>query len=259
MSQPITVLFYPENPAPDSVVAQLCDRLGYNISNNPTQRFDVAFKYFDATFFSAAMLDELEPIHDFVINGKSLDISKQAIAQVFRIIFGYDLAVDPTEYAGKIVRKSNINALRDGEILDAPLMAIASEYVYQKFIDSEVSGTNIFIEFAVPICDENIPFVYQQQRNIAQRFELENIQVELKEPDEIFSDTELEKILNFAKNMGLDYGELDILRDKKDGKIYVVDVENTLRHFPDKLNKIQKDDAIELLSRTFLSLVVHRL
>ncbi|NJN73770.1 MAG: hypothetical protein HC799_13650 [Limnothrix sp. RL_2_0] len=259
MSQPITVLFYPESPAPDSVVAQLCDRLGYKVSNNPTQRFDVAFKYFDATFFSAAMLDELEPIHDFVINGKSLDISKQAIAQVFRIIFGYDLAVDPTKYEGKIVRKSNINALRDGEILEAPFMAIATEYVYQKFIDSEIAGTDTFIEFIVPICEQKIPFVYQQQRNIAQRFEPENIQVEFKEPNEIFSDSELEKILNFAKNIGLDYGELDILRNKVDEKIYVIDVENTLRSFPDKLNNIQKDAAIELLSRTFLSLVVHRL
>ncbi|MGB2925878.1 MAG: hypothetical protein WBB82_11310 [Limnothrix sp.] len=259
MTQPITILFYPESPEPESVAAQLCSHLGYAISNNPTESFDVAFKYFDATFFSPAMLDSLDPIRGDVVNSKSLDISKQAIADIFRVVFGYDLNIDPTEYEGKIVGKSNINALRDGEILDSPLLAIAPDTVYQKFIDSKTETEDTFLEFVVPIHDQEIPFVYQQTRAVSARFERKNIRVDLKEPLDVFDKDELEKILGFAKNIGLECGEIDVLRDKNDGRIYVIDVENTPYYFPDSLNKVQKEAAIELLSRTFLSLIVHRL
>ena len=34
-------------------------------------------------------------------------------------------------------------------------------------------------------------------------------------------------MLRFARALGIDYGELDILRDRDDGRIYIVDVNNT--------------------------------
>jgi hypothetical protein len=39
--------------------------------------------------------------------------------------------------------------------------------------------------------------------------------------------TELERIVKLAQLMSLDVGELDVLRDKADGRIYVCDVNTT--------------------------------
>lgn len=38
---------------------------------------------------------------------------------------------------------------------------------------------------------------------------------------------EAELLLRLCRALGLDYGELDVLRDVEDGKLYVVDVNNT--------------------------------
>ena len=35
------------------------------------------------------------------------------------------------------------------------------------------------------------------------------------------------KILAVCREMGLDYGELDVLRDREDGRLYILDVNDT--------------------------------
>src|SRR5208337_2204267 len=44
-----TVLFFPERPARNSVVYQLCAALGYAIRTDPRRRFDAAVKWQDST------------------------------------------------------------------------------------------------------------------------------------------------------------------------------------------------------------------
>ena len=45
--------------------------------------------------------------------------------------------------------------------------------------------------------------------------------------EERFSEQELALIDTFCKKMGLDFGAIDVMRDKVDGKIYIVDVNKT--------------------------------
>ena len=44
---------------------------------------------------------------------------------------------------------------------------------------------------------------------------------------DVLSAIELDLVLQFCRAIGLDYGELDIVRDQEDGRIYIVDANNT--------------------------------
>ena len=50
--------------------------------------------------------------------------------------------------------------------------------------------------------------------------------------------------------MNLEYGDLDILRDNDDGRIYIVDANNT-PHGPSQLTKEEKKSALDILTREF--------
>ena len=236
-------------PESDSVVYQLCQYLGYGLSNNPTQPFDVAFKYFETTFFSPELLDILADIRDVVINANSLDISKQTIGEIFAEVFGYAIALDPTQATGLGVSKSNINRFRDGQCLALPIAptAIDSYSVYQKFIDAEQNGQ--WFEYGVPIYDFIIPTVLIKSRKLTDQLTGQFHDIQLADVNNIFSDQEQQQLLIFAQKLGLDYGELDVLRDRHNNKIYVIDVNNTPCEFPQNLTAATKKNAHQKTKR----------
>ena len=49
----------------------------------------------------------------------------------------------------------------------------------------------------------------------------------IKAVNEIFSAEEIDKIYQFCRNIGLEVGELDMLRDRSDSKVYIVDANKT--------------------------------
>ena len=59
------------------------------------------------------------------------------------------------------------------------------------------------------------------------RFSIHNASVQLCALETIFSPAELDLIGSYAREMQLDWGALDILRDCQSQKIYVVDVNKT--------------------------------
>lgn len=59
------------------------------------------------------------------------------------------------------------------------------------------------------------------------RFSINNRKATLNDPARVFSASELDQIRLFSDRMGLDWGGLDILRDRNDGRIYIVDVNKT--------------------------------
>lgn len=227
------ILFYPDRPGKGSVVYKLCAMLGYAITINPSSSFSVAVKYRYATTFTPDELKSI-PIADRqrVVNAGSLDISKHAVARAFAEIFGYPLEVFPLEFQGQIVEKSNRNACHDGRVLVGPLAAedIRPGRVYQKAIDNVLLEKGLVLDYRVPILGGTIPLVYLKYRPLEARFANINSLVELKTPEAVFSMAELEKMILLAKKMGVDYGELDVLRDR-DGRIYIVDI-NDAPHGP---------------------------
>ena len=55
----------------------------------------------------------------------------------------------------------------------------------------------------------------------------------------------------FMKKIGLDYGELDVLRDQDNNKIYVVDANSTPFGPPQQMDWKKKEEALHMLARAF--------
>jgi hypothetical protein len=247
-----TILFFPERPAPNSVAYKLCALLGYAITNHPRRHFDVAFKLKDATFCDAAELRNVSAVAEKIINVRSLDISKRAVARAFAEVFGYALEVDPTRHRGGLVEKSNRNAMHDGRERQGPLAPdeVRAECVYQKEIDNRSGENGFVLDHRVPVYGDQIPLVYLKRRPAGARFSNTNTQVKLEEPEAVFLPEELHKILLLAGKMGMDYGEFDVLRDK-DQRIYVVDANNTPFGPPNGLSDRESKIALERLAKSF--------
>ena len=227
------ILFYPDFPYKKAALYQICLLLGYEVTNNPERKFDLAVKWERyATFFeNDGVLSELSRQDKNIINLHCRDVSKNYTNEVFEQVFGYSLGVNPLTYTGKCVAKSNLNAQHDGKIINCPISQVKSGVTYQKLIDNEVEE-NAVLDYRVPIFKNEIPLVYvylKKNKNSTQRFfgYPSLISVELADPETAFSQDEIKKIMAFCQKIGLDYGELDILRDRQDRLIYIVDANNT--------------------------------
>ena len=232
-----TILFYPDFPYRKATIYQICLLLGYKITNNPKKHFDLAINWQRyQTFFkeepTLSCFSQQQNHH--IVNLNCQDVSKAFINQIFQEAFNYSIAVDPLTYTGKCVVKSNLNAQHDGKIISCPIEQIEdseSEVVYQKLVDNELQEGKV-IDYRVPIFKQVIPFVYvylKHNKTETQRFfgYPSLISVQVVETSTVFNADEINKILSFCQKLGLDYGELDILRDNIDQQIYIVDANNT--------------------------------
>ncbi len=78
----------------------------------------------------------------------------------------------------------------------------------------------------------------------------------LRTPEEVFSREELDQISAFTREIGLDWGGVDVLRDRNDGKLYIVDANKTDMGPPIGLNLPDKIKATYLLRDAFRKFVV---
>ena len=219
-----TVLFYPDGPFYWSVVYKLCVLSGYRVTTDPGERCHAVFHWEYATRSTSA-----PPVHgEAAINRRCKDISKERVSERFADVFGYDLGVDPTVYAGAVVKKSDENATHDGEVIECPIPpeSVVEGYVYQKAVDNRRAAGAGFYEYRVPIFDRALPTVYVKYRPADARF-TEFDGAEVVAPDAVLSRAEQGQILELAQALHMEYGEMDVLRDRGDSRIYVVDANNT--------------------------------
>jgi hypothetical protein len=251
-----TVLFFPEVPHWDAMEFKLCALLGYAMTPDPNQKFDVAFKRKDATFSDSALLQRVPLSEDRILNARSVDISKRTVAKVFGDVFGYPLGVDPTRFDGAMVEKSDANSAHDGRVLQGPLPPedLRPGRVYQRLIDNASDEKGLMLDYRLPIYGDEMPLVYLKYRPVETRFFWKNAFVKLGEPRALFSRQELDKILLLARRMGIDYGEFDVLRDR-DGRIYVTDTNNTPGGPPLALTPSDQKIALGSLVESFRRLL----
>jgi hypothetical protein len=220
------ILFYPDVPWERSMIYQICLILGCGLSNSTTSKFDLAVKWKDSTNFKPdAMLAGLAKDYT-IVNINCNDISKSHVDRVFAEVFGYSAEVDPLTFEGKCVQKSNRNAAHDGKIIDCPILETNDDSIYQLLVDNEVEG-GLVMDIRVPVIKDIIPFAFLKFRPIEFRFKADVTKSIVVEVSEIFTEEEQAKTLQFCQKIGLDYGELDVLRDRKDGRIYIVDANPT--------------------------------
>ena len=104
------------------------------------------------------------------------------------------------------------------------------------------------LDMRVPIINSEIPLLYLKHRKVTERFQNTTTRTELAELGEHLSDAEQEQVIEFAGKMKLEYGELDILRDLDDKRIYIIDVNNTPFGPPANISKKQGKEAVKILA-----------
>lgn len=241
------IFFYPQPPHHRTIIFKICKQLGIKIITNPKHNYDFAFFWDDKTYSDDTNFPDIKAKN---INHNCADISKEKVDKVFAKVFGYDLSIDPLTYKGKCVIKSNENAQHDGRVIDCPVDKVDENVVYQKVIDNTFDEKS-FVDIRVPVLGNEIPLVYYKFKTNEKRFTNDVSRAELHKTEDVLSAAEIKNIITFSREMNLDYGELDILRNKEDNKIYIVDVNKTPWGPPATLPKEDCDIAIEKMIKVF--------
>ncbi len=249
-----TLLTYPAVPDLGYVLGKLCALLGYVCTNDPKSDFDFAWHFEDTTCSAGSLPVDVDPARTF--NARCLNIGKGYIAQVFKEVFGYSLAIDPTSYVGLAAVKSNQNALHDGRTIRCPIAPtnVRANCVYQQLVDNE-TGDGTVSDLRVVIHRGRLPLVYRKFRPTETRYSNTNERAELCQPEGVFSVDERVQLLRFAEKIGMDFGEADVLRDRNSGKIYVVDANNTPTGPPNGLSEQDSARAFHILLESFHQLL----
>jgi len=217
------LLVYPDFPSKKTTIFKIADKLNYRITNQLHSDASVVM----------------------------YDISKNKVDEVHLNVYGYNTFIKPNEYSGIAVRKSDINALHDGEIIQCPIQDIDSKSVYQLLIDNTFDD-NYVVDYRVPVIGDSIPLVYKKFKEYAVRFTNQVHHATMHDTDSIFSKEEQTLILNFAKAMKVEFCEFDVLRHS-DGRIFIIDVNKTPYGPPAGL--AETDLEVTKLSEAFQRLV----
>lgn len=221
-----SIAFYPQ-PSGPWYNAWLAARMGgLKIIKDPALA-DVVFVFDDKTESQTGA--GLEPaLKAKAINHRIDDISKTHVGKVFEEVFGYNVEINPLTYHGKAVQKSNINATHDGQVIDCPLPPdrIRADSVYQRLIESDFTPRGAE-DLRMAYVGGEIPVVHRKFKALEKRFGTDYAHVDVWTGDQAFSKKEQAQLAAFCEAMGLDFGAVDVMRDKHDGRIYVVDVNKT--------------------------------
>lgn len=243
----LVVLCYPETPSYYHTLYNICGYSGHKLTNKP-QKADCIMYFHDVTIRKPDPVIKSLNKDRKVINYNSRDIRKSKIDSLHKKIFGYGLTVNPLTVRGEYIRKGDLNSTHDGKIL---IKKVKPEkgFIYQRLVDNTRNGKACDIR--LPIFRNNIPFAYLKYRPLNMRFSDDYTEVKIVKTKKVISDIEYNKIIRLCKSAGLEYGELDALRDRKTGRLYVVDVNNTPAGPSFFLSYKQKLEALKILSGAF--------
>ncbi len=214
-----TLWFAPDCPRPWYLMRGAAMWAGFDVAVSPSEAS--AAVYFDDSTIGEPAL----PATAHRLNFACTDISKGHVARVFEEVFGYPLALDPKTASGEIVEKPEKNGVHGGRIVTAPLPAKAG-FAYQRVVDTR-DDNGCCNDLRTPCVGGEPVVVWIKTKTPEGRFSINNRKAVLRTPAEVFSQEELNNIRRFTARMGLDWGGLDILRDRGDARIYIVDVNKT--------------------------------
>ncbi len=221
------ILFHPEPPFEYHTVFKMVARMGYSFTTRPDRAHDLA------VFFSGGTYERLSPeIAEIqrerpVINAGCLDISKSRVNEAFLEAFGYALGVDPETHVGVAVAKSEVNAQHDGREVQCPTTPVEG-VSYQRLVNTVTPEGDRVVVFRVPVVGDQIPVVYRKTRPIEHHLgDADAPGVDELATQDVFSQEEIDATIRFCGLLGLDLGELDMLRDNDDKRLYIVDANST--------------------------------
>ena len=221
-----TIAFFPQTPGPWYNIWQVIRLAGLKTVSD-VSKADYVFVFEDKTY---SEYDAVSTTADDAvkINNRIHDISKEHVADVFKAVFGYSLRVDPVTHEGAAIQKSNVNGTHDGRVINCPITPseIVTGQSYQRLVDSTFDGTTSE-DLRIAYVLGEIALVYHKHKPLSNRFGTYYLSVDVRTADDVFSPDEINLIIQFCERMGLDFGAVDVMRDKHDGRIYIVDVNKT--------------------------------
>ncbi|HYD87999.1 MAG TPA: hypothetical protein VEA80_11025 [Vitreimonas sp.] len=248
-----TIAFTPERARPWYLIWAVARAAGAKLVKDAANA-DVVMHFEDATYSPNDPPTKLKPGVKLV-NFSCRDVSKTNVARACAAAFGHPLAVDPTTHAGPAVEKSEINAAHDGRIVQCPAQPIPGR-VYQRVIDNRMAGDLDFVEdLRTSTVGGRPAVVFVKRRQVTKRFLNTNTEVLLRMPEEVFSAEEIEQISAFTREIGLEWGGVDVLRDRTTGKLYIVDANKTDMGPPIALNLADKIKATYAMRDAFRKFV----
>jgi len=263
------VLFYPKKLVPGQKLWYYLRHLGVEWTNDINDD-DITIAVHTDYKNSNSLSEEMEKKRSIagirIINEHCNNVKKDHVDSVFTDVFGYSSFVDPTTHYGCCVIKSTQQAIHNGRIIECPIhpndvdlrirRSVTGEIhkrVYQKLIDTRFEKDKLR-EIRIPIINGNIPLLFIKELGVLNTFHPypENhykVYVDYDigrwiKPDEV------SKILEFTVQVGLEFGELDFLRDNSTGLGYIVDINNIpmgslFSHLPNE------DEIVGYLSNMF--------
>ena len=217
-----TIAFFPDKARPWYFIWPVMHVAGAKVVEDPSEA-DIVIQFDDSTITNNTLPETRSDA--VLVNFHCNDISKSLIAEVFAKAAGYDLSADPRTYEGAMVEKSELNGAHDGRIIVGPMEPVEGKS-YQRLIDNEIPG-GLVEDLRTCIVGGEPAIVYRKRRLLERRFMNENEEVILDTIANVYSEEELEIIRRFAAGINLDWGGIDVLRDKATGKIHIVDANKT--------------------------------
>ena len=231
-------------------------KAGVEMSNKLNGKYDVGI-YWDPRMDINKQTPKLKQ------NGKKIklinlflvDTAKGFVAESFENHFGYGYKVDPTTFKGYCISKHNGNGTKSCFFLKCPIEAndIFKDHSYQQIIDyTDKKDPNTLYELRIPIVGGIIPCVLFKTRNRGLRFTSKNRSIQIVNPLKYLTEEECHKIITYCRYIGLEMGEIDVLRSHEDGQIYIIDVNNTSWWPPNKLGDVDRNIVLNLMWNAFL-------
>lgn len=210
--------FFPERPLARAQLVSMLGLIGVRIGSDLRAGPQIAWQ--KDTWLDPA---DQARLPTYAINRGCSDVSKSRVDALWASVAGYSLSVDPLVTEGPMVVKSDLNARHDWRPVNGPLRRREPGMVYERFIDATVG--DLFIQSRPVIMRRHIPLVY------AVHFPRQHWHAEAEpfpsQTSEFYSAAETDLILDFTDALGLEYGELDVLRDNATGQLFVIDANPT--------------------------------
>ena len=242
-----TIAFFPDKPRPWYFIWPVMHVSGAKLIDDVSTA-DIVFQFDDSTETDNAVPAVKDGAR--LVNFGCQDVSKSTVAEVFERASGYTLKVDPTTHQGRMVEKSELNAAHDGRVLEGPLDAPVEGKAYQLLIDNEIEG-GLVEDLRCCLVGGRPTVVFRKRRPLERRFLNENVEVLLDEPANCYTADEIAVIERFAAELGLDWGGVDVLRDRMSGRIYIVDANKTDMGPPVALKLAAKLRATRRMAQAF--------
>ena len=228
----------------------MCEKYGYRISTDPTAPFDFAMKWMGYTYSpNDIVLKELDAAVGLPNIGCE-DISKTKVGEIHQEIFAYGLEIDPTHFQGLAVEKTNLNAQCRESVVRCPILEARHGFVYQRLVTTPTEPDE-YEEYRVAIMRQEIPYVVVKRRPLTERFNASAGYALVRDAEEVFSPEEMEMIFRICNRFGFEYGDLDILREQSDGRIYIIDLSPNPSGPGGGYEQSQRDEIVDRLHTAF--------